>query len=135
MDKKLTTLTVMVGLLFGSQSFAEYKQTYAPPQTYANYPQENAQPVNNQQNYQVNVNEVRQTSDSGESSNEEILNQVRAIIRNADRHYNLKIRISGGVVTLTGYVNNEQDKKNIEDAVRKINGVKDVDNKLSTRQK
>ena len=45
----------------------------------------------------------------------------------------IRMSIDNGKVTLTGTVNNEQDKKSIETAVQGISGVATVDNQLQMK--
>lgn len=47
---------------------------------------------------------------------------------------NVNFTLNNGVVTLTGSVRSAQDKQDIEQEIRDIDGVKDVKNQLKVQQ-
>lgn len=85
----------------------------------------------------INVNQEGQdTQDKGKEesaqndANVRLLSAVKSAIQQSYHHYNINVHLSNGVVTLSGVVGSDQDKKAIEKDIQKINGVKKVENRL-----
>lgn len=83
---------------------------------------------------QVNINQEGATTTEGMDMNMEanhpLLDKIQNYIKSSYKEFNINIHIKDGVVTLQGVVRSENDKKNIENAISKFEGVKKVDNKL-----
>lgn len=62
--------------------------------------------------------------------NEVILNDIQTMLRSSYRKYTIKIHIIDGIVTLSGAVNSADDKQNIEEMVKRIRGVREINNQL-----
>lgn len=75
---------------------------------------------------------VQTGKDSAESRDDfKILGEVQDAIKRSYRNYNINIRIFDGIVTLTGVVNSEHEKQTVENKVRKVQGVKKVNNQIT----
>lgn len=67
-------------------------------------------------------------------SNDLLIRDVRDKLRGSYKNYNINIHVMDGVVTLTGTVKTLQDKDKIEKDIKKIDGVKKVDNQLQVKE-
>lgn len=87
---------------------------------------------------EINVeNPQHHTSSSGIEGNtadSQLLQTIQTQIQNQYRHYNLSIRVTDGKVAIRGYVRSEEDKKNIEELVHSIPGVKTISNEIEVRE-
>lgn len=91
-------------------------------------------------NYQVDVQQQQpQQYKNGQviSSNEPkignpaILTQIQDLLKNSHKNYVVTVHIVDDVVTLSGSVTSDEDKRALEDRVRGIQGVKGVKNELT----
>jgi osmotically-inducible protein OsmY len=97
------------------------------------------QPQN--QNYQVDVQQQQQqprykdgqvvSTNEPKVGNPQILTQIQDLLKNSHKNYVVTVHIVDDVVTLSGSVNSEEDKRGLEDRVRNIPGVKGVKNELT----
>lgn len=85
-------------------------------QTYQNY----AQPADQSYGYMADDKRIQ--------------SEVQNLIKNKTKQYNINIMVRQGNVTLSGYVENNDDKQNLEREIRKIKGVKEVKNLLNIKK-
>jgi osmotically-inducible protein OsmY len=72
------------------------------------------------------------------NTDEDIAKEVHDLIKPgvfSQGYPNTSFEVHNGVVTLTGSVDSNEDKRKLEDSVRKINGVKQVTNKITAGNK
>lgn len=74
-----------------------------------------------------------QSDDNATLSDRQIQTEVLGLIKNKFNRYNLSVSIDQGTVILNGYVDNEETKRNIENDIRKIQGVKNVMNLIQVK--
>lgn len=74
-------------------------------------------------------------SSSTEISSDAIINDVKTVLLGSFRKYVVKVTVFDGTVTLRGAVDSQEDKDKIEDVVKKVRGVKAVDNQLEVISK
>lgn len=69
---------------------------------------------------------------STEQSNENVrlLNEVLSTIKGHYNHFNVNVYVENGEVTLKGTVHSTEDKRQIEQDVQKLGGVKKIKNEL-----
>ena len=70
------------------------------------------------------------SQDTGNMSMHQTITELQNAIKSSYKNYNINIHVSDGDVTLRGIVNSEEDKKGIEDKVRSVHGVKNINNQL-----
>lgn len=63
--------------------------------------------------------------------NPQILSQIQDLLKNSHKNYVVTVHIVDDVVTLSGSVNADEDRRALEDKVRNIQGVKGVKNELT----
>lgn len=92
------------------------------------------------QNYQVDIQQQQQprykdgqvvSSNEPKVGNPQILTQIQELLKNSHKNYVVTVHIVDDVVTLSGSVNSDEDKRGLEDKVRGISGVKGVKNELT----
>ncbi|MCC5831732.1 MAG: BON domain-containing protein [Chlamydiales bacterium] len=66
-----------------------------------------------------------------QKANEQIRKGIQSYLKN---FRNVNFSIDDGVVTLSGSVPSDKDKENLEKAIRKIPGVKDVKNEIEVKE-
>lgn len=64
------------------------------------------------------------------NANVRLIAKIQDYIKSHYQGYNISIKLIDGVVHLNGIVSSGQDRKSIEDAILKIEGVKKVDNQI-----
>lgn len=79
---------------------------------------------------QSEVRTSRKIDEDTFNSDGRIQAEIVDLIQNKFRRYNVNIRVSQGNVLLKGHVQSDKEKGEIESEVRKIKGVKNVDNRL-----
>lgn len=65
-----------------------------------------------------------------DNANVKLIARIQEYVKANYQGYNLTVKIVDGVVHLNGIVSSGQDRKNIEDAILKMDGVKKVDNQI-----
>jgi len=71
------------------------------------------------------------SSNEPKIGNPAILTQIQDLLKNSHKNYVVTVHIADDVVTLTGSVNSEEDKRGLEDRVRALQGVRGVKNELT----
>lgn len=85
-------------------------------------------------NIQVNLHDDKSANAQQQSAgDDEISKNVQETIYGwfSSGNKNVAFEVNDGVVTLTGIVNSPEEKSKIEDSVKKIKGVKQVNNKIN----
>lgn len=137
-------------LLSGSvnAAYSDNNQDNAPSNQNASQDSYNSNP-NNQNGPKLEVNFQKEgdtRSESGvmeygtsnsqnsqaQAENEQIIHDVLDVIRNS-RNYNVNVHVFDKVVTLDGTVDSKNGSRDIEDKVKKVNGVKKVVNNLQVK--
>lgn len=90
--------------------------------------------VRNMGDVQINVNQealgTPRLVNAENNTNVQLISKIQNYIKSTYQGYNVTLKVSEGVVYLHGIVSSEQDKKNIEAAILKMDGVKKVDNQI-----
>lgn len=90
--------------------------------------------VHNMGDVQININEEAlgkpKPVTAENNANVQLLTKIQDYIKSNYQGYNITVKLIGGVVHLNGTASSEQDKKNIEAAISKMDGVKSVDNQV-----
>lgn len=92
-----------------------------------NYQETDNQRDNIENSQQYNGNE---SNNDLKNNSDQLMEEIQRVIKNSYKTFNINIGISDGIVTLSGLVGSEEDKKNIESDVSRFQGVKKVENKL-----
>lgn len=79
---------------------------------------------------QVNINQEGENAELPNEANQTLLNKIQNTIKSSYQDYNINVKLMPEAVILTGTVKSEQDKRQIEQDILKIDGVKKVDNRL-----
>jgi hypothetical protein len=93
--------------------------------------------VHNMGDVRINVNQDTQAAPgtpklvtADNNANAQLIAKIQAYIKANYQGYNVTVKLIDGVVHLNGIVSSGQDRKNIEDAILKMDGVKKVDNQI-----
>ncbi len=87
--------------------------------------------VHNMGDVQINVNQDTPKQVTAENNaNAQLIAKIQDYIKSNYQNYNINVKVIGGVVQLSGTVSREQDRKSLEEAVSKLDGVKKVDNQI-----
>ena len=128
--KNFLAILAAAGLFIANLAFAEDKST--DDQKIKIDVKTDKSDDNALNNYESDMHDEDYDEDE-EESNEEVFNNVQGTIKGNYKNYNITIHIYDGKVTLTGNVDSDKDKKDIENKVKNVQGVKEVKNDLKVK--
>jgi hypothetical protein len=151
--KKMTKFFIFNQLIIAFAAYASDGYFYQNQQDNQNQPP--AQHENPSSNLKVNVqekhypggyyypnaqkplpegNENQYNMNSPAVNGPAVINAIRETISRYTRNYNIDIHLKEGEVTLNGVVNSDDERSNIENAVRNIPGVRKLNSNLTVQQ-
>lgn len=90
--------------------------------------------VHNMGDVHINVNQDalgKPMPVNSDNVNVQLITKIQDYIKANYQGYNVTVKIIDGVVHLNGIVNSSQDRKSIEEAILKMDGVKKVENQIT----